>query len=89
MKRRYFALSRLVLAVMSLSFSLQHMDAAQRSPRIADTRELPPSAGEVASTTGMLPLLDRLKEIVSAPPSAAHQLELLESTSFITLVGAT
>jgi hypothetical protein len=77
MKPRYFGLLPLVFTVAILSFSLEHMDAAQRSPRIANTEELPPSAEEVASTTGMLPLFDRLKEIAGAPPSAEHQLELL------------
>jgi hypothetical protein len=77
MKLRPFALPRLVAVVVTITCQVQDLNAAQRTLRLADNRELPPSAEEVASAIGLLPLFHRLVEIMTLPPGAGNQLEIL------------
>jgi hypothetical protein len=77
MKVKVCALPRHVAVAVILTFPLQSLDAEQRSPKLADNKELPASAEEVASSTGLLPLFHRLQEIMTLPPGAANQLEVL------------
>ncbi|MBV8553718.1 MAG: hypothetical protein JOY54_20660 [Acidobacteriaceae bacterium] len=68
---RYTAVALLV------GLSFQHSTAAQRSPQLANSSELPPSAEEVASATGILPLLQRLQEITLLTPASINPWEVL------------
>jgi hypothetical protein len=53
------------------------LNAGQRTPRLADIGELPSSAEEVARATGLLPLFNKLQEMIASPPDAVNQFELL------------
>ena len=77
MKLKACALPRRVAVAVILTFPLQYLDAMQRGPKLADNGELPPSAEEVASATGLLPLFRRLQELVALPPDAVNRLEVL------------
>ena len=71
------ALARFISVAVTLTFSVSHLNAGQRPPRLVNSGELPPSAEQVASATGLLPLFSRLQEMVTLPPDAANRLEVL------------
>jgi hypothetical protein len=60
-----------VTAILCVSYS-----AIAQNPSIAPDMELPLSAEQTAQATGLLPIFNRMKELV-AQPSVEHQLELV------------
>lgn len=60
-----------VTAILCVSYG-----AVAQNPSIAPDMELPLSAEQTAQATGLLPIFNRMKELV-AQPSVEHQLELV------------
>lgn len=71
-----FALARFVV-LATFVCALPNLNAGQRTPKLANTQELPPSAEEVAGSTGLLPLFTRLQQLAAQPPDSVNQFEVL------------
>ncbi len=65
---------RLILSVAAIL--CVSCGAIAQQPKVTADMELPLSAEETAEATGLLPIFNRMKELV-AQPSAEHQLELV------------
>ncbi len=60
-----------VAAILCVSYG-----AIAQPPKVTTDMELPLSAEQTASATGLLPIFNRMKELV-AHPNVEHQLELV------------